>query len=119
MCLHPGAIRKPGLAAVRCRGWMMIRFSGALLLALPAVAVFGAAPAMAQYGPPPRGYYEERLPPVIGGYDDEDLLPPPRRALRPGQRARVLPYPPDDEPPPPPTGLFEPPEPRPGAYYGY
>jgi lipoprotein-anchoring transpeptidase ErfK/SrfK len=98
---------------------MMIRFSGALLLALPAVAVFGAAPAMAQYGPPPRGYYEERLPPVIGGYDDEDLLPPPRRALRPGQRARVLPYPPDDEPPPPPTGLFEPPESRPGAYYGY
>ena len=86
----------------------MIRFSGALLLALPVVAVFGAASAMAQYGPPPRGYYEERLPPVIDGYDDEDLLPPPRRAVRPGQRARVLPYP-DDEPPPPPTG----------TYYGY
>src|SRR5262249_45231251 len=93
--------------------------SGALLLALPAVAVFGAASAIAQYGPPPRGYYEERLPPVIDGYDDEDLLPPPRRAVRPGQRARVLPYP-DDEPPPPPTGSFEPPEQRPGAYYyGY
>src|SRR5215475_6747950 len=108
MCLHPGAIRGPVWRLLRCRGWMMIRFSGALLLALPVVAVFGAASAMAQYGPPPRGYYEERLPPVIDGYDDEDLLPPPRRAVRPGQRARVLPYP-DDEPPPPPTG----------TYYGY
>jgi lipoprotein-anchoring transpeptidase ErfK/SrfK len=95
---------------------MMIRFSGALLLALPAAVVFGAAPAMAQYSPPPRGYYEERLPPVIGGYDDEDLLPPPRRGVRPGQRGRVVPYP-DDEPElPPPTGLFGPPDQRPGAY---
>jgi lipoprotein-anchoring transpeptidase ErfK/SrfK len=94
---------------------MMIRFSGALLLALPAAAVFGAA-AMAQYAPPPRGYYEERLPPVVGGYDDEDLFPPPRRGVRPGQRSRVLPYP-DDEPElPPPTGLFGAPDQRPGAY---
>ena len=94
----------------------MIRFSGALLLALPAAVVFCAVPAMAQYSPPPRGYYEERLPPVIGGYDDEDLLPPPRRGVRPGQRGRVLPYP-DDEPElPPPTGLFGPPDQRPGAY---
>src|SRR5215475_7870860 len=105
MCLHPGAIKGPVWRLLRCRGWMMIRFSGALLLALPAVAVFGAASAIAQYGPPPRGYYEERLPPVIDGYDDEDLLPPPRRAVRPGQRSRVLPYP-DDKPPQPPTGTY-------------
>ena len=95
----------------------MIRFSGALLLALPAAAGFVAGPVMAQYTrPPPNIYYEERLPPVVGGYDDEDLLPPPRRAVRPGQRGRVLPYP-DDEPElPPPTGLFGPPDQRPGAY---
>ena len=97
----------------------MIRFSGAFLLALPAAAVFGIAPALAQYSPPPGGYYEERLPPVIGGYyDDEELLPQGRRA-RPGQRgtrSRVLPYP-DDEPElPPPTGLFGAPDQRMGGY---
>jgi lipoprotein-anchoring transpeptidase ErfK/SrfK len=100
----------------------MIRFSSAFLLALPVAAIFGAAPALAQYPlPPPGAYYEERLPPVIGDLDDEDQLPPPRRALRPGQTqrgvpSRVLPYP-DDEPAlPPPTGLFGTPDQRPVGY---
>jgi lipoprotein-anchoring transpeptidase ErfK/SrfK len=98
----------------------MVRFSGALLLALPVAAAFGASSALAQYTrSPPAPYYEERLPPVIGGLDDEDLNPPPRRA-RPGQRgpSRALPYPDDDEPLPPPTGLFGAPDRRPPGY-GY
>jgi lipoprotein-anchoring transpeptidase ErfK/SrfK len=99
----------------------MVRFSGALLLALPVAAAFSASSALAQYTRPPPGYYEERLPPVIGGLDDEDLVPPPRRG-RPGQRApsRALPYPDDDAPLPPPTGLFGPPDQRPTGYgYGH
>jgi len=100
----------------------MIRFSAALLVALPVAAGFGAAPALAQYPlPPPGTYYEERLPPVMGDFDDDDVLPPPRRALRPGQTQRgipnsALPYP-DDEPPlPPPTGLLGTPDRRPLGY---
>jgi lipoprotein-anchoring transpeptidase ErfK/SrfK len=94
---------------------MMIRFSAAFLLTLPVVAAFSVAPAAAQYRLPPPGAYEERLPPVMGGYDD-DSLPPPRTGW---QAPRALPYPNDDEPAQPPTGLFGPPERRPGGDYGH
>ena len=89
MCRHPQASRArsargihPAPAVPRC---MMIRFLGAVVLALTAATV--AAPALAQSSSGPTPYYRS--------------APPPDRA----GPSRILPYPDEAEavPPPPPS----------------
>ena len=108
----------------------MARRFGLLTLALP-LAVFSAAPAIAQYSspPPPQGYdrdappgtfYEDRVAPrAIWADDDDEEGQPVRRpygAPRYSQQGQRLPYP-DEQQTLPPPGFAPPPGQAPG--YGH